>query len=249
MVSKATKLQAEYDSLIEEASRTGAETQRLSAQIAEIHQIVPDLARELENIREECEKSGVKFDPDNPEAPGPVYVNQKTNKIIEDSYSLNATEMDAYRQIRDLEKKLTRPHKKMLRIKQEFQTLVLFAYRKNIPFNRNSHKEAQAGLVANARITEGTELKRSKYPASKHGTKKKPGPKGSSPKTIERRGFIKWLHAKGSKGLEACKLLNIKKIPIPSKKKGLTYQNNWVEWFRADPNGFYKQWHADLKRR
>ena len=105
-------------------------------------------------------------------------------------------------------------------------------------------KDQLAGLNIQA-ITEGIKLSEEKAEAK---VLKRRGPKGPRKSTIPRRSFIKLLNSQGIKGREACERLTALDIDLPSPKLRETYENSWVMWFDTDPQGFYRQWSADLTR-
>jgi len=77
---------------------------------------------------------------------------------------------------------------------------------------------------------------------------KRRGPKGPRKITIPRRSHIKLLNSQGIKGRDACERLTQQGIDLPSEKLQDIYENSWVMWFDTKPQGFYRQWSADLKR-
>jgi len=77
---------------------------------------------------------------------------------------------------------------------------------------------------------------------------KRRGPKGPRKSTILRRSHIKLLNSEGTRGREACERLTQQGIDLPSKRSREIYENSWVMWFDTKPQGFYRQWSADLKR-
>lgn len=105
-------------------------------------------------------------------------------------------------------------------------------------------KDRLAGLNILA-ITEGIKLSEEQAEAR---VLKRRGPKGPRKSTIPRRAFIKLLNSQGIKGREACERLTQQRINLPSKRLREIYENDWVMWFDTEPQGFYRQWSADLKR-
>jgi len=105
-------------------------------------------------------------------------------------------------------------------------------------------KDRLAGLNILA-ITEGIELSAEQARAK---VLKRRGPKGPRKSTILRRSHIKLLHREGIKGREACERLTAVGIDLPSKRLKEFYENSWVMWFDTKPQGFYRQWSADLSR-
>ncbi len=105
-------------------------------------------------------------------------------------------------------------------------------------------KDRLAGLNILA-ITEGIELSEEQARAK---VLKRRGPKGPRKNTTLRRSFIKLLSSEGIKGREACEKLTQQGIDLPSKRLREIYENDWVKWFVTEPQDFYRQWSADLKR-
>ena len=77
---------------------------------------------------------------------------------------------------------------------------------------------------------------------------KRPGPRGPRRQTQLRRAAIKLFKSQGITGREACRKLNEIPIPLPSKRLVEIYSNDWLKYFDFNPDAFYKQWSADLKR-
>jgi hypothetical protein len=160
---------------------------------------------------------------------------------------LNNTEMEFYHRICNLEEQLNAFRYKLLQLKPQLGKIKQSASLEDFPLNRNRPKEIEVGLVAATVISDELQRKPSRVSASVSG--KKPGPKkGPRKASATRRAAIKLLHSEKTAGLEACKKLNDMGMPLPSKRTATAYNNDWVTWFRHDANGFYKQWHADLKR-
>ncbi len=91
-------------------------------------------------------------------------------------------------------------------------------------------------------------IDRSKRSSSKI-KKRRGGQKGPRKQSILRRSVIKLLNSQGIRGRQVCeRLTNEYKIPLPSKKNQEIYEGDWVKWIDTNPQGFYRQWSADLKR-
>jgi hypothetical protein len=165
---------------------------------------------------------------------------------------LNDTEMEFYRRICGLEEQLIAyQHKMQDDLKPQFEEIIRSALREDFPLNRNRPKEIEVGLVVTVESMVGSESKPSKSMVFKSGTRtgrKKPGPIGPRPAVSQRRAVIKELRSKRITGLDACKQLNSRKIPLPTKRKAEIYNNDWVMWFHNDPDGFHRLFSADLKR-